>query len=105
MKTARKLFLPLFLLLSCALVAVAHAATEVVAATAPSTDGVTDFLNTPFQELQLNGLTLIVVAKLLGEAYSAVRKGGGLRRIILSFWFGENVPKPIADDYKAELKP
>lgn len=104
MKTARKLFLPLFLLLSCVLVAVAHA-TEVVATSVPSTDGVTDFLNTPFQELQLNGLTLIVVAKLLGEAYSAVRKGGGLRRIILSFWFGENVPKPIADDYKAELKP
>lgn len=41
--------------------------------------------------------------KYLAELYSAVRNGGGLRRIILSFWFGENLPKVVAQDYKKEL--
>jgi hypothetical protein len=41
--------------------------------------------------------------KYLAELYSSVRAGGGMRRIIMSFWFGENIPKKIADDYKPEL--
>lgn len=43
------------------------------------------------------------VIKNLAEFYSSVKSGGGLRRIILSFWFGEQVPKVIATDYKKEL--
>lgn len=49
-------------------------------------------------------LTWAVLAfKYLSELYSSVRNGGGLRRIALSFWFGENLPAPVATDYKVEL--
>jgi hypothetical protein len=41
--------------------------------------------------------------KLLAELYSSVRAGGGLKKIIMTFWLGENLPKPVADDYKKEL--
>lgn len=41
--------------------------------------------------------------KYLAEAYSCVRNGGGLKRIIMAFWFGENLPKVVAADYKREL--
>jgi len=44
-----------------------------------------------------------IAVKYLAEFYSSVRAGGGLRRIIMSFWFGESIPKAIADDYKKEL--
>lgn len=44
-----------------------------------------------------------VAIKYLAELYSSVRNGGGLKRIILSFWFGENLPKVVATDYKKEL--
>lgn len=43
--------------------------------------------------------------KLLGEIYSSIRAGGGLRRILMSIWLGEQLPKVVADDYKAELNP
>lgn len=62
-----------------------------------------DFLSKDIKDWQLNGLTLIVLVKIAGEGFSAIRNGGGLRRILLSIWFGENVPKPIAADYSAEL--
>lgn len=52
---------------------------------------------------QLHGLSVIVLVKLFSEFYSSVRSGGGLKRIIMSFWFGEQVPKVIAQDYHAEL--
>ncbi len=41
--------------------------------------------------------------KYLSELYSSVRAGGGLKRIIFSFWLGEGLPKVVADDYKTEL--
>lgn len=41
--------------------------------------------------------------KYLAEFYGSVRNGGGLRRILLSFWMGEQTPKVIAEDYKQEL--
>jgi len=44
-----------------------------------------------------------IAIKYLAEFYSSVRSGGGLRRIIMSFWFGENIPKVVANDYKNEL--
>lgn len=53
---------------------------------------------------QLYATWIAVGLKYLAELYSSVRAGGGLKRIIYSFWFGEGVPKVIADDYKAELK-
>lgn len=52
---------------------------------------------------QLYILYATVGLKLAGEFISSVRQGGGLRRILMSFWSGENIPKPIADDYKHEL--
>jgi len=45
----------------------------------------------------------VIAFKYLAEFYSSVRAGGGLKRILMSFWFGEAVPKVIADDYKKEL--
>jgi hypothetical protein len=44
-----------------------------------------------------------IAIKYLAELYSSVKNGGGLRRIIMSFWFGENLPTVIAKDYKEEL--
>ncbi len=45
----------------------------------------------------------LIGCKYAAEAYSSVRNGGGLKRMIMSFWFGENLPKVVAADYKAEL--
>jgi len=45
----------------------------------------------------------VVAAKYLSEFYGSVRNGGGLKRILTSFWLGEQTPKVIADDYKKEL--
>lgn len=53
------------------------------------------------QQLYLTWLGLAV--KYLAELYSTVRNGGGLKRIIMAFWFGENLPKVVATDYKVEL--
>lgn len=44
-----------------------------------------------------------VALKYLAEFYSSVRAGGGLKRIIMAFWFGEQLPKVVAEDYKHEL--
>ncbi len=44
-----------------------------------------------------------IALKYLSEFYSSVRAGGGLKRIVMSFWFGEQTPKVICDDYRAEL--
>ena len=46
---------------------------------------------------------LLIVIKYAAELYSTIRNGGGLKRIIMSFWFGENLPSVVATDYKAEL--
>lgn len=62
----------------------------------------TDLTGIP-QQYQIYLLAGGVAIKYLAEFYSAVRAGGGLRRIIMSFWFGENLPKVVAQDYKEEL--
>ena len=41
----------------------------------------------------------IIAFKYLSEFYSAVRGGGGLKRILTAFWLGENLPKAVASDY------
>lgn len=50
------------------------------------------------QQLYLTWGTIAL--KYLSELYSSVRNGGGLRRILLSFWFGENLPTKVAKDYE-----
>lgn len=62
----------------------------------------TDLAGIPVQ-YQLYITWAVVAFKYLAEFYSSVRAGGGLKRIIMSFWFGENVPKVVAQDYKQEL--
>jgi hypothetical protein len=52
-----------------------------------------ELLNTPVQEWQLNGVTVVLAIMLLGRLYSAIRKGGGLRGLWRGLVFGENVPK------------
>lgn len=52
---------------------------------------------------QLHIMMAGVAFKYLSELYSAIRNGGGLKRIIFGFWLGEQTPKVIADDYKVEL--
>jgi hypothetical protein len=44
-----------------------------------------------------------MVLKYCAELYSAIVNGGGLKRIASAFIYGENIPKVIAKDYKAEL--
>jgi len=46
----------------------------------------------------------MIAVKYGAELYSSVRNGGGLKRIIMAFWFGENLPKAVACDYHDELK-
>lgn len=53
--------------------------------------------------LQVHGIAAVLIVKLLAEAYSSIRAGGGLKRVLMSFWFGEQIPKVIANDYKPEL--
>lgn len=85
------------------LIPLALLAQEAASVSQASPGAIDGLLNTPFRDLQLNGLTAIVLFKLVGEVFSAIRKGGGLRRILFSIWFGENIPAPIAADYKREL--
>lgn len=44
-----------------------------------------------------------LACKYLAEFYSSVRAGGGLKRIIMAFFYGEQLPKVVAEDYKKEL--
>lgn len=46
----------------------------------------------------------MLAVKYLAELYSTVRNGGGMKRIIMAFWFGENLPSVVATDYKKELE-
>lgn len=50
------------------------------------------------------GLNAVVVLRVLGEIYAALKNGGGLVGIWRAIIYGQNVPKPIAQDYKHELK-
>lgn len=54
-------------------------------------------------ELQLRIIQGYLLLKIIGSLYSAIRTGGGLKRIMTTFWLGENIPKPVAADYKPEL--
>ena len=49
---------------------------------------------------QLYALEAYLILKLLGQFIGAVRGGGGLRRILLSLWYGDTVPKAIAQDVR-----
>lgn len=54
-------------------------------------------------QYQIYAVVAAQVLKYGAELYSSVRAGGGLRRIIMAFWFGEQLPKCVAEDYKKEL--
>lgn len=51
------------------------------------------------------GLNAVVIVRVLGEIYSALKNGGGLLGIGRAIIYGQNVPKAIAHDYHEELKP
>lgn len=53
--------------------------------------------------MQLHILQAYIILKFAGSLYSALRNGGGIKRILTTVWTGENLPKPIAQDYKSEL--
>lgn len=46
---------------------------------------------------------ILLVIRVAGEAFSSLKNGGGLIGLGRSILYGQNVPKPIAQDYKAEL--
>lgn len=50
------------------------------------------------------GLNAVVIVRVLGEIYSALKNGGGLLGIGRAILYGQNLPKAIADDYREELK-
>lgn len=62
----------------------------------------TDLTGIPAQ-WQIYITWIVIAVKYLSEFYGSVRNGGGLRRIITSFWLGEQTPAVIAQDYKKEL--
>lgn len=43
--------------------------------------------------------------KLLAELYSSVRAGGGLKRILISFWLGEQAPKVVVEAAQKMTRP
>jgi len=47
---------------------------------------------------------VLVLVRYSGEIFSALRNRGGLRGIYRGVVFGENVPRPISNDYSRELK-
>ncbi len=63
----------------------------------------TDLTGIPVQ-YQVYAIVAVQGFKWLSELYSSIRAGGGLKRIIFSFWLGEGLPKVIADDYRKELQ-
>lgn len=54
-------------------------------------------------QTQLHLTWAVIAFKYLAEFYSSIKNGGGLKRIAMSFWFGENLPVVVAQDYKKEL--
>lgn len=68
------------------------------------TDLPTDMPGVPVQ-YQMWITWALIAAKYMAELYSSVRAGGGLKRVVMAFWFGEQLPKVVAEDYKAELNP
>jgi len=62
----------------------------------------TDLTGVPLQ-YQVYITWILIASKYLAELYSSVRAGGGLRRIVMAFWFGEQLPKVVAEDYRKEL--
>lgn len=52
---------------------------------------------------QLHIIQIYLVLKIGGSLYSSIRNGGGLKRILTSFWLGENLPKVVNADYKEAL--
>jgi hypothetical protein len=91
---------PLFLILALVMPLVIP-----VAAFAASGDIPVEYLSAPVREWQLNLTTLYVVAHLLGNAYSALKHGGGLVGIFRGILFGENVPAAVAKDYEKPKPP
>lgn len=67
------------------------------------TDIPTDLTGIPLQ-YQVYITWGIMSTKYLAEFYSSVKGGGGMKRIIMAFWFGEQLPKVIAQDYSKELE-
>lgn len=63
---------------------------------------VPDLSSVPVQT-QLRIVQAYLAFKIVGQVYSSVRNGGGVLRILKSFWFGENLPAPVARDYHEEL--
>ena len=47
---------------------------------------------------------ITIIGRFSGELFSAIRSKGGLRGIYRGLVLGENVPKPISDEYRTELK-
>jgi hypothetical protein len=66
------------------------------------TDIPTDLTGIPLQ-YQVYITWGVIAVKYLAEFYSSVRAGGGMKKIIMAFWFGEQLPKVVAQDYKDEL--
>lgn len=67
------------------------------------TDIPTDLTGIPLQ-YQVYITWVIMGAKYLAEFYSSVKAGGGMKRIIMAFWFGEQLPKVVAQDYRKEIE-
>lgn len=65
---------------------------------APST-----ILDTPVKDIQLNTITAYAVIRVFGQAYAALRAGGGLKGIYNALVYGENAPRAILSDYAHEL--
>ncbi len=60
-------------------------------------------LDTPFDKWRLNGLTAYAIIRVVGQAYAALRAGGGLKGIYNALVYGENAPRALLADYGHEL--
>ncbi len=67
-----------------------------------SPDLTTDLTGIPLQ-YQVYLTWCVILVKYLSEFYSSVRAGGGMKRIFMAFWFGEQLPREVAQDYQKEL--
>lgn len=75
-----------------------------VCVTLRAADGSTaSFLDAPIKDIQLNTITAYAVIRVIGQAYAALRAGGGLQGIWNALMFGENAPRAILADYGHEL--
>jgi len=64
----------------------------------------TEYLTKPFQNWQLNLVSLFVASQVAGRVYTGLRSEGGLRGIARAIWTGSATASPRPVDAPAQVE-